>query len=53
MMAQDNVLDFGNDIQIPSHITNNLSKTLRQYQIKSLKALTLAKAKSAHKSSNV
>lgn len=32
-----NVLEFGNDIQIPEYITRNLSKTLRQYQIQALK----------------
>ena len=32
-----NVLEFGNDIEIPEYITRNLSKTLRQYQIQALK----------------
>lgn len=40
-----NALEFGNDIEIPSYITQNLNKELREYQVKALQHYFLQRKK--------
>ena len=42
-----NALEFGSDVEIPSYITQNLNKDLREYQITALKHFYLQRKKPA------